>query len=313
MDSRRVVIVGTGQVGASFAFALMMSGAATHILLTDKNKDLADGHRMDLDHGLLFVPPVTIDTEATADYSHCDVAVITAGANQAPGQTRMDLVHQNTQIFKSLIPEVIDRFSPRILLIVSNPVDILTYVALHLSGYDRQRVMGSGTLLDSARFRSLLSDHCRIDPRNIHAYIIGEHGDSEVPVWSQTNIAGMPLDTYCVKCDQQFGDDDKGKIVDRVRQAAYRVIQKKGATYFAVSLALVRIIESIFRDEDSVLTVSSLIDDYYGISNVCLSLPTIINRSGVSKWLPLELDDAEAAALRRSANKLRKTLNELPI
>ena len=313
MDSRKVVIVGTGQVGASFAFALMMSGAATHILLTDKNKDLAEGHRMDLNHGLLFVPPVTIDTEETADYNTCDVAVVTAGANQAPGQSRMDLVHQNTRIFKSLIPEVIDRFSPGILLIVTNPVDILTYVALRLSGYDRHRVMGSGTLLDSARFRSLLSDHCRIDPRNIHAHIIGEHGDSEVPVWSQTNIAGMALKSFCAGCDQRFGDNDRAKIVDRVKQAAYRIIRKKGATYYAVSLALVRIIESIFRDENSVLTVSSLIDDYYGINDVCLSMPTIINRSGASKWLPLELNDAETDSLRRSADKLAKTLNELAL
>ncbi len=313
MDERKVVIVGTGQVGASFAFALMMRGTATHILLSDKQRDLAEGHRLDLNHGQLFVPPVVIDNADSGDCHHCDIAVITAGANQKPGQSRMDLVHKNTEIFKSLIPEVVDRFQPRIMLIVTNPVDVLTYVALQVSGYATDRVIGSGTLLDSARFRALLSSRCRVDPRNIHAYIIGEHGDSEVPVWSQANIAGMPMEKFCAECQQHFTDEEKENIANRVKQAAYEIIQKKGATYYAVALALVRIVEGIFRDENSVFTVSSLIEDYYGISDVCFSLPTIVDHTGVAKRISLELDENELKALQHSAETLKKTIDELVI
>src|SRR6056297_785455 len=286
---RKVLIVGTGQVGADFAFALMMRGIATRILLTDKNNELAEGHMMDLNHGLFFVPPTRI--EAAGESAPCDVAVITAGAAQKPGETRIDLVRKNTEIFKALIPEVVDRYRPEMLLIVTNPVDILTYVALKLSGYEKNRVIGSGTLLDTARFRSLLSSHCGVNPKNVHAYIIGEHGDSEVPVWSQTNIAGVPLSTYCTMCERPCTSEEKEEIGEQVKQAAYEIIRRKGATTYAVALALVRIIESIFRDENSVLTVSSLIEDYYGIDDVCLSVPSIVNRNCIFKKLAIDLND----------------------
>lgn len=311
MRTRKIAIVGTGQVGASLAFALMMNGTATHILLTDKNRDLAAGHCMDLNHGRLFVPPTKIETADEAAETECEIAVVTAGAAQQPGESRMDLVQKNTTIFQTLIPEVVERFAPRMLVIVTNPVDILTYVALKLSGYDKNRVIGSGTLLDSARFRALLSSHCRVDPRNVHAYIIGEHGDSEVPVWSQTNIAGMSLPVYCTRCDQTCSAAEQEKIEKQVKMAAYEIIQKKGATCFAVALALVRIIESVFRDENSVLTVSSLIEDYYGINGVCLSVPTIINRDCVAGRLPLDLEEGEIAQLQNSAGGLKAAIDEL--
>ncbi|MDY6903524.1 MAG: L-lactate dehydrogenase [Thermodesulfobacteriota bacterium] len=311
MANRKVAIVGTGEVGASFAFALMMRGIATHIDLMDKNSDLAEGHVMDLNHGMLFVPPVNVGSGGNADDGDYDMAVITAGTGQKPGETRMDLVHRNTEIFKSLIPEVVSRYRPRVLLIVTNPVDILTHVALKLSGYDKHRVIGSGTLLDSARFRSLLSRHCDVDPRNVHAYIIGEHGDSEVPVWSQVNIAGMPFADFCDRCHRPCTIAAKEEIVIRVKQAAYEIIAKKGATSFAVALSLVRIVESIFRDENSVLAVSSLVEDDYGIHDVCLSLPTILNRNGVSRQLSMDLDDAEAESLQSSARQLKTVLREL--
>lgn len=313
MAERKVVIVGTGQVGASLAFALMMRGTATHILLTDKNRDLATGHCMDLNHGRLFVPPAKIETADEAEDTACEIAVITAGAAQKPGESRMDLVQKNTAIFQTLIPEVVERFAPRMLVIVTNPVDILTWVARKLSGYDKNRVIGSGTLLDSARFRSLLSSQCRVDARNVHAYIIGEHGDSEVPVWSQTNIAGMPLPIYCARCDHTCSVAEREKIERQVKRAAYEIIEKKGATCFAVALALVRIIESIFRDENSVLTVSSLIEDYYGINEVCLSVPTIINRDCVAGRLPLDLEETEVEQLQKSAGGLQAVLDELDL
>ena len=312
MAERKVAIVGTGQVGSTFAFALMMSGLATSIVLINLPRERAEGHVMDLNHGLSFVQPSRI---YVGDYSDCEdagIVIVTAGANQRPGETRLDLVRKNTDIFKSIIPEIV-RHNPRILLIVSNPVDVLTYVALKISEYPMNRVIGSGTVLDTARFRYLLSRHCEVDPRNVHGYIIGEHGDSEVPVWSQVNIGGVSFRQYCPVCGRNCPENEREEIFDQVKNAAYEIIKRKGATNFAIALALVRITGSILRDENSVLTVSTLVDDYYDIRDVCLSIPVILNRNGISKILEIGLDESEIRKLQGSAHVLRNVIKELDI
>ena len=304
----KVVIVGTGQVGSTFAFTLMVSGLATSIVLIDQNTERAEGHVMDLNHGLSFVQPSRI---YVGDYSDCkdaDIVVVTAGAGQKPGETRLDLVRKNTDI----IPDIV-RYNPRTLLIVSNPVDVLTYVALKVSQYPMNRVIGSGITLDTARFRYLLSRHCGVDARNIHAYIIGEHGDSEVPVWSQANIAGVSLRQYCPVCRRKCLESEREEIFNQVKNAAYEIIEKKGATYFAIGLAIVRIVGSILRDENSVLTVSSLVDGYYNIGDVCFSVPSILNRNGLSRTLKIALDESEIKKLQASAAVLKDVIKTLDI
>lgn len=309
-DARKVAIVGTGQVGSTFAFALMISGLSGRIVLIDQAARRAEGHAMDLNHSLPFVPPSSI---SAGDYSDCrdaSIVVVTAGASQKPGETRLELVRRNTDIFKQIIPEIV-KHNPRMLVVVSNPVDILTYVALKVSGYSMNRIIGSGTVLDSARFRSLLGKHCRVDPRNVHAYIIGEHGDSEVPVWSQANIGGISFLDYCSMYLRDSSKNAQEEIFNKVKRAAYEIIERKGATNFAIGLSLVRIAESILRDENSVLTVSTLLDDYYDISDVCLSVPIILNRDGVSKVLKIGLDQSEIASLRASAKVLKDVIRGL--
>lgn len=311
-DERKVAVVGTGQVGSTFAFALMMSGLATSIVLIDVTRERAEGHVMDLNHGLSFVQPSRI---YVGDYSDCkdaNIVIVTAGASQKPGETRLDLVRKNTDIFKNIIPEIV-QYSPRMLLIVSNPVDVLTYVALKISEYPMNRIIGSGTILDTARFRYLLSSHCAVDPRNVHAYIIGEHGDSEVPVWSQVNIGGVSFRQYCSICGRNCPDNVREEIFNQVKNAAYEIIKRKGATNFAIGLALVRIVGSILRDENSVVTVSTLVDGYYDIGDVCLSTPVILNRNGISKILKIGLDESEVKKLQASANVLKNVIKSLDI
>ncbi|MFZ7112910.1 MAG: L-lactate dehydrogenase [Desulfatiglandales bacterium] len=311
-EKRKVAIVGAGQVGTTFAFSLMISGLASNIALIDRNFERAEGHVMDLNHGLSFVQPARI---FAGDYSDCkgaEIVIVTAGAAQKPGETRMDLVRKNTDIFKDIIPKVAEQ-DPGIILIVSNPVDILTHVALKISGYPMNRILGSGTCLDSARFRFLLSRHCQVDPRNVHAYIIGEHGDSEVPVWSQVNIAGVPLEDYCPVCKRGCSTEEREEIFKQVKNAAYEIIDRKGYTNFAISLALVRIVSAMLRDENSVLTISSLIDDYYDIKDVCLSIPVILNKNGVFKNIYINLDEIERHRLRVSAESLKGFIENLEI
>jgi L-lactate dehydrogenase len=309
-EGPKVVIVGTGNVGATFAFSLMISGVANHIVLINRERERAEGHMMDLNHGLSFVQPSRIYVGEFEDCRDADVVVVTAGANQRPGESRLDLVRRNTEIFREIIPQI-SRYNPGILLIVSNPVDILTYVALKLSGMPMNRVFGSGTSLDSARFRYLLSRHCSVDPRNVNAFIIGEHGDSEVPVWSKVSIAGVSFREYCPLCERQCSDVEKEEIFQEVKNAAYEIIKRKGSTYFAIGLALVRIVGSIIRDENSVLTVSSLVDDYYGVSDLSLSIPVILNRNGISKILKMDLNPKEIRAFQSSAGILKGILNEI--
>jgi len=234
----KVAIVGAGNVGSTFAFSLMISGIAREIVLIDRDTERAKGECMDLNHGASFLQPVNIYSAGYKGCQEADIVVITAGAKQKVGQSRIDLVQTNAEIFKDIIPKITGYAKDAILLVVSNPMDILTYITLKISGFPRERVFGSGTVLDTSRFRYLISEHCRIDPRNVHAYIIGEHGDTELPVWSQANIGGMLLEKYCPVCNNKCDyKKELGKIFEEIKNAAYRIIEAKGATYYAIGLA----------------------------------------------------------------------------
>jgi len=310
----KVAIVGAGNVGSTFAFSLMIKAVAREIVLIDVDQGRAEGECMDLNHGANFVQPVNIYSASFEGCEGADVVVITAGAKQKPGQSRIDLVQTNAEIFKDIIPKIVKFAKDAILLVVSNPMDILTYITLKISGYDSSKVIGSGTVLDTSRFRYLISEHCHLDPRNVHAYIIGEHGDTELALWSHANIGGMVLAKYCPVCNEHCDyKEELGKIFEQVRDAAYRIIEVKGATYYAIGLALVRIVESILRDENSVLPVSTLINGYYGIEDVCLSIPCIINRNGVERVLKLELSGLEQEQLQRSAIILKGIIKKIKL
>lgn len=307
----RVAIVGVGLVGSTFAYSLVQAGLAPEIVLIDVNRERAEGEAMDLNHAIPFTKPARVWAGSYEDCAGAAVTVIAAGANQKPGESRLDLVRKNASIFSGIVPAVARNNPDGIILVATNPVDVLTQVALKLSGLPSNRVFGSGTILDTARFRYLLSERLGVDPRSVHAYIVGEHGDSEVPVWSLANVAGMRLPTFCAENGIDLGPDAMAEIFRQTRDAAYEIISRKGATYFAVAAGLVRIVEAILRDQRTVLSLSSLIEDYYGIDGVCLSLPTVVDRSGVERVLRLDLSPREARGLRRSAEVLQTTLAEL--
>lgn len=307
---RKVVIVGAGGVGATFAYQLTLSGLANSIVLVDVNRELAEGHVMDLQHGLSFVPPCSIQA---GDYSECrdaDLVVITAGAHMKPGETRTDLIKKNYAIFKEIIPKIVEH-NPRILLIVANPVDVLTYLTLKLSGYPMNRVIGSGTVLDSSRFRFLLGKKCSIAPASVQAFVIGEHGDSEVAVWSQVNIGGVPFSEFCEQCLHDCSREEKEAILDQVKNAAYEIVKRKGGTNFAVSLAISQIVAAILRGENKVLTVSAFLDDYLGIDDVCLSVPAVLNQNGLSRVIRISLDEDERSRLQESAAVLKNLIAQV--
>jgi L-lactate dehydrogenase len=309
----RVAIVGVGNVGATFAYALLLSGLASEIVLIDANRAKAEGEAMDLNHSVPFTHSTRIWAGDYPDCSGALVTVLAAGASQKPGETRLDLIKGNAAIWRTIIPEVVKHNSAGILLIATNPVDVLTYAAWRLSGLPSRRVIGSGTVLDTSRFRYLLSQHFGVDARSIHAYIIGEHGDSEVPVWSLANIAGMRLPEFCQAQNLPYDPHAMEEIFVQTRDAAYRIIERKGATYYAVAAGLMRITQAILRNQSTVLSASSLINEYYGISDVCFSLPTVINRGGVENGLRLELSPDEVNKLRHSAEVLKATIRSLKL
>ncbi len=307
----KVGIVGTGNVGATFAYALLLSGLATEIVLIDNNRAKAEGEAMDLNHAVPLARPGRVFAGDYSDLPGSVVTVVTAGSAQRPGETRLDLAGRNADIFRNIIPQI-TRYNPNgIILIATNPVDILSYVAWKLSGLPHNQIIGSGTILDTARFRYLLSEYFQVDPRSVHAYIIGEHGDSEVPVWSLANIAGMRLPIFCSRNNMGCIDQDLEEIFTQTRDAAYHIIESKGATYYAIGAGLLRIVEAIIRDQSTVLSVSNLIENYYGINDVYLSLPCVIDRGGVEKVIYLELSDEEVIGLRKSASVLRKMIEDL--
>jgi len=303
----RVVVVGAGNVGATFAYALLFRGLAAEIVLIDANHARAEGEAMDLNHAEPFTNPTRVWAGSYDDCAGAAIVVVCAGAGQRPGETRLDLVKRNADIFAKIIPEIVRRNPDGILLIATNPVDVLTQVSQKLSGLPVNRVIGSGTILDTARFRHLLGRHFKVEPRSVHAYIIGEHGDSEVPVWSLANIAGLRLADYAELNGMSHDETALDDIFRQTRDAAYHIIERKGATYFAVAAGLMRIVEAILRDQRTVLSVSSLVNGYYGIENLCLSLPAIVGRNGIERVLQLHLNEKEEAALKRSAEVLKKT------
>jgi L-lactate dehydrogenase len=310
--SRKVVIVGAGAVGSTFAYALAQKGLADEIDLIDANHDLAEGQVLDLAHGLPYYPPVQVRVGQKKDYADAQVIVITAGAKQAPGESRLALLQRNATIIESIVDEIVAQESQAVIVVTSNPVDILTYVALKHSGWPKGRVIGSGTVLDSSRFRYLLSQHCGVDVGNVHAYFLGEHGDSEFPAWSLTHIAGVSIDDYCPMCNKcNNWQAERERIVKTVKESAYHIINYKGATYFAIGMALVRIVGTILQDQRSVLPVSTLLEGEYGIQDVCLGIPSVVGQGGVRQIVKAPLNPEEQEALLKSVSILREALKEL--
>ena len=307
----RVAIVGVGNVGATFAYALLLSGLSSEIVLIDANHQRAEGEAMDLAHAVPFAKPTRVWAGDYADCEGAAVTVVAAGTAQKPGETRLDLVRRNAAIFGQIIPQVATANPTGIILVATNPVDVLSYETWRLSGLPPERVIGSGTILDTARFRAALSEHFGVDARSVHAFIAGEHGDSEVPIWSSANIAGMRLREFCAANGLRYDQDEMDAIFTATRDAAYQIIERKGATFYAVAAGLLRIVEAIVRDQRTVLSVSSLIRDYSGIDDVYLSLPTVIHRDGVERVLRLDLSVGEADGLRASARVLRETIESL--
>lgn len=309
---RKVVVVGAGSVGATYCYALAQSGLADDIVLLDKNQDQAQGQVLDLVHGQPFFPTVSIRVGTSADYTDARIVVITAGAAQKPGETRLELLQKNAAIVGGIAKEVADNHCQGIMLIVSNPVDVLTYVALKQSGWDRSRVIGSGTVLDSARLRYLLSKNCGVDVHNIHAYMLGEHGDSEFAAWSMTHVAGIHIDDHCGICGKcSDWKAERLAIEQEVRDSAYHIINYKGSTHYAVGLALVRISAAILRGQSSVLSISTLVDGEFGINNVCLSVPCIVSEGGVTKIIESPLTPGELKSLANSAKILRQAIDQI--
>lgn len=307
----KVVVIGSGMVGASTAFAVSMSGIASELVLIDVNVEKAIGEVMDLNHGLAFMSPMDIKAGDYSDVKDADVIILTAGAARKPGETRLDLAKKNAGITKSIVPQIMEHYNGGVIIVVSNPVDVMTYVVQKVSGLPASKVIGSGTVLDSARFRYLISEHCKLDIRNIHAYIIGEHGDSQVPVWSRANIAGELLDEHCKACKIGCGGIEKKKIENDVREAGAKTIKFKGATYYGIALSVTRIAEAILKNQKSILTVGTVIDGPYDLHDTSLSLPTIVDREGAQEIFDINLSDDELKALKNSAVKVKEVIDEV--
>lgn len=311
MNTRKVAIVGCGFVGASIAFSLMQSKIYSEMILIDVNHDKAEGEAMDISNGLPYSAPMKIYAGDYNDAGDASLIIITAGINQKLGETRLQLVEKNKVIMSGIISEIKKTNFNGILLIVSNPVDILTHEALKLSGYDENKVIGSGTVLDTARLKDSISQHLSVDDQNVHTMIIGEHGDSEVPLWSITNIAGVPLNDFCELRGYYKHEEGMKKLYENVRDSAYKIIEKKGATYYGIAMAVTRIAKCIVRDEHAVLPVSTILHGEYGIEDVHLSIPSILGKNGIEKVLEIRLNDDELENLRKSASELKEISNKL--
>ncbi len=307
---RKVVMIGCGFVGSACCFSLMQSGLFSEMVLIDADKAKAEGEALDISHGVPFSKPIKIYAGDYDDIENASLIIISAGANQKPGETRLDLVKKNISIFKSIIPEIKKRDFKGILLIVANPVDILTTVAIKLSGLPENRVIGSGTVLDTARLKHELGNHLNVDPRSVHAFIIGEHGDSEIAAWSSANVSGIPLHNFCEMRGHFNHEEATKKIAEDVKNSAYEIISRKKATYYGIAMAVKRICEAIARDEKSILPISSMLHGEYGIEGISLSMPAIVGKDGVETLVPIQLNDEEESKLRFSAKTLQDTLNQ---
>ena len=314
LSPRKGVIIGVGQVGLACAYSLLIQDCFDELILQDIAKDKVEGEVMDFLSGMPFLPPTELKAGTVADEGrNADLVIITAGAAQKPGETRLNLVERNVSIFKSILSDVVKYCPDAILLIVSNPVDIMTYVTLKISGFPSSRVIGSGTVLDTARFRTLLARKLDIDARSVHAYIVGEHGDSELPVWSTANVAGAKL---VPNGWEKLATDEKNQlntIFEQVKNAAYEIIKRKGYTSYGIGLAVTDIVKAILRSQERVLTVSSLVEGLYGINNVCLGLPTVVNEKGILKTVNLPLSEGEEKQLRDSAQVLNEVFTQLKL
>ncbi|WP_026674712.1 L-lactate dehydrogenase [Alkalihalobacterium bogoriense] len=308
-NGSRVVIIGTGFVGSSYAYALLNQGLVEELVLLDLNKEKAEGDAMDLNHGMPFGAPMKIWAGTYEDCKEADIVVITAGANQGPGETRLDLIEKNAAIFKKIVGDVMASGFDGIFIVATNPVDILSYATWKFSGLPMERVIGSGTILDTARFRFLLGQYFNVDSRNVHAYIMGEHGDTELPVWSHADIGGKPI--LSLLDDKAKSEADLDEIFINVRDAAYHIIERKGATYYAIAMGLVRLTEAIFRNENSILTVSTLLNGQYGLDDIYIGVPAFVNRQGIREVLELNLHEKEREKLHHSASVLKEAMEPL--
>ena len=308
---RKVVMIGCGFVGSASVFSLMQSGLFSEIVMIDADKEKAEGEAMDISHGIPFAKQMKIYAGDYSDVKDAGIVIITAGANQKPDETRLDLVHKNVGIFKQIIPSVMGAGFDGIMLVVANPVDILTYVAQKLSGLPEHRVIGSGTVLDTARLKYRLGEHLDVDSRSVHAFIIGEHGDSEIAAWSSANVSGIPLNDFCEMRGHYQHEKSTREIAEAVKNSAYEIIERKRATYYGVAMAVKRICEVIVRDEGSILPVSTRMYGEYGIEDVVLSMPCIVGKDGIETKVPLQLSEEEQDKLLESANVLKKTIESI--
>lgn len=307
----KVCIIGAGDVGASIAYTIQVSGLATEIVMVDANRDKAEGHALDMNHGLFFTAPARI---RAGDYSDCvrsDLVIITAGARQKENETRLELTKRNRDILKTITSQLKPYIDNAKILVITNPVDAMTKVVQESVDLPLEKVFGSGTVLDSARFRYELSHRCEVDPRNVHAYVIGEHGDSEVFLWSRVRIGGVELEWFCPKCEKKCSFEERGSIEETVRRSGYHVIEAKGYTNYGVSLAVRRIISAILRNESSVLTVSTRLAGEYGLNDVCLSLPCVICAEGIARIVEAPLAEEEREGLLHSAAVVRSIAEAL--
>ena len=310
INPRKAAIIGCGFVGSATAFTLMQSRLFSELVLLDANEAKADGEAKDIAHGIPFAGQMKIYAGTYDDIADSAIIIITAGANQKPGETRLDLVHKNVAIYKSIIPEISRRDFQGILLIVSNPVDILTYTALKLSGFPENRVIGSGTVLDTARLKYALSEHLGVDSRSVHSFIIGEHGDSEIAAWSSANVSGIDLNDFCEMRGHYNHHEAMEKIANDVKNSAYEIIAKKHATYYGIAMSVKRICEAIVRDEKSIMPISSMMHGEYGIEDVALSMPAIVGKNGAQGKVPISLNYDEITKLQESAKALKKVIED---
>ena len=313
MNVRKAAVIGCGFVGSSIAFSLMQRGLFSELVLIDANRNKAEGEAMDLSHGLPYAASMRICAGTYDDAADCALVILAAGASQKPGESRLDLIGRNVAILKSIIPELTRRLFQGILLVVSNPVDVLTYAAWRLSGLPARHVIGSGTVLDTARLKYLLGQALGVDSRNVHAAVIGEHGDSELPVWSSANISSMDLDRFCQLRGVLNYRKELDRIEKEVRDSAYEIIERKGATYYGIAMAVSRIAQCIVKNESAMLPVSVVLEGQYGLRDLCLSIPAIVGQDGVETVLEIPLDPEEHEALLASARQLEQVIRRLEL
>lgn len=307
---QKIILIGDGAVGSSYAFALVTQNVGRELGIIDMNVAKAEGDAIDLSDALAFTSPKNIYAAEYSDCADADLIVLTAGAAQKPGETRLDLINKNLKIFKSIVDQVMATGFDGIFLVATNPVDILTYATWKFSGLPASRIIGSGTSLDSARFRQEIARKVHVDARNVHAYILGEHGDTEFPVWSHANIGGLQLYEWIKQNDEEVDEDSLLEVFYSVRDAAYRIIEKKGATFYGIAVSLARITKAIFNDENAILPLSVYLDGEYGQDDVYIGVPSVINRDGIKKVIEIPLNEVEKGNLQHSADTLRKVIRD---